>query len=104
MSIFILFRAEIKEGREEEYRKISAEILNEAREQKGLVFMERAKSVLKERTYVSISEWENEEAVERWVDHPKHQQAMKRGREELFTLYSVKRLVPLPGTKEDGSF
>lgn len=104
MSVFVLFRVEIREGGEEEYRKITAEVLNEARKQKGLIFMERAKSVLKERTYVSISEWEDEEAIERWVHHPKHQQAMKRGREELFSWYSVKRLVELAGKREEDSF
>jgi len=65
MSIFVLFRVEIKEGREEEYRKLSAEILKHAKEQKGLISMERAKSILKKRTYVSIHEWESEEAIEK---------------------------------------
>jgi heme-degrading monooxygenase HmoA len=101
MSVFVLFRVEIKEGKEEEYRKISAEILNEAKEQKGLISMERAKSILKERTYVSVSEWENEESIERWVNHPEHQQAMEKGKEELFSWYSVKRVVELPKERDD---
>lgn len=93
MSVFVLFRVEIKEGKEEEYRKISAEVLNHAKEQPGLIFMERAKSVLKERTYISISEWENEEAIEKWVNHPQHQEAMRKGKSELFYWYSVKRMI-----------
>ncbi len=95
MSVFVLFRVEIKEGKEEEYRKISAEVLNHAKEQPGLIFMERAKSVLKERTYISISEWENEEAIEKWVNHPQHQEAMRNGKSELFYWYSVKRMIEL---------
>lgn len=96
MSVIVLFRVEIKEGKEEEYRKLSAEVLKHAKEQKGLISMERAKSVLKERTYVSISEWENEEAIEKWTNHPQHQEAMKIGKEELFSWYSVKKMVELP--------
>ena len=96
MSIFILFRVEIKEGKEEEYRKISAEVLRHAREQEGLISMERAKSMLKDRTYVSISEWESEEAIEKWMNHPKHQEAMRKGKIELFSWYSVKRMIELP--------
>ena len=96
MSIFVLFRVEIKEGKEEEYRKLSAEILKHAKEQKGLISMERAKSILKERTYVSIHEWESEEAIEKWANHPRHQEAMRIGRGELFSWYSVKRMVELP--------
>jgi heme-degrading monooxygenase HmoA len=75
MSVFVLFRVGIKEGREEEYRRISAEVLNDAKEQKGLISMERAKSILKERAYVSINEWESEEAIEKWANHPRHQEA-----------------------------
>jgi len=96
MSIFVLFRVEIKEGKEEEYRKISAEVLRYAKEQKGLISMERAKSILKERSYVSIHEWENEEAIEKWARHPKHQEAMRIGKSEIFSWYSVKRMVELP--------
>jgi heme-degrading monooxygenase HmoA len=95
MSVFVLFRVEIKEGREEEYRKIAAEVLQNAQEQPGLIFMERAKSVLKEGTYISISEWENEEAIEKWVNHPQHQEAMRKGKSELFYWYSVKRMIEL---------
>jgi heme-degrading monooxygenase HmoA len=95
MSIFVLFRVEIKEGREEEYRKIAAEVLQNAQEQPGLISMERAKSILKERTYVSVSEWENEEAIEKWVNHPQHQEAMRKGKRELFYWYSVKRMIEL---------
>ncbi|MGB9628750.1 MAG: antibiotic biosynthesis monooxygenase family protein [Thermodesulfobacteriota bacterium] len=97
MSITVIFRVEIKEGKEEEYRKISAEVLEVAKEHKGLISMERAKSVLKERTYISISEWESEEAIERWVRNPKHQEAMRRGKEDLFSWYSVKRMAEIKG-------
>lgn len=97
MSIFVLFRVEIKEGKEEEYRKISSEVLEIAKAQKGLISMERAKSILMERTYVSISEWESEVAIEKWVSHPRHQEAMRKGKEELFSWYSVKRRVEQKG-------
>jgi len=101
MSIFVLFRVEIKEGKEEEYRKLSAEILKHAKEQKGLISMERAKSILRERSYVSIHEWESEEAIEKWVNHPKHQEAMRIGKDKLFSWYSVKRMVELPRKGEE---
>ena len=102
MSVFVLFQVEIKEGKEEEYRKISAEVLRHAKEQKGLISMERANSILKERTYVSIHEWESEEAIEKWANHPQHQEAMRIGKSELFSRYSVKRMVELP--KKGGTF
>ena len=102
MSIFVLFRVEIKEGKEEEYRKLSAEILKHAKEQKGLISMERAKSILKERAYLSIHEWESEEAIEKWANHPRHQEAMRIGKEGLFSWYSVNRMVELP--KKGGPF
>jgi len=95
VSVFVLFQVEIKEGKEEEYRKIAAEVLKHAKEQKGLISMERAKSILKGRTYVSIHEWESEEAIEKWAKHPKHQEAMRIGKSELFSWYSVKRMVEL---------
>ncbi len=97
MALMVIFRVEIREGKEEEYRKISAEVLEVAKEQEGLISMERAKSILKERTYVSISEWESLEAIEKWVQNPKHQEAMRRGREDLFSWYSVKRMVEHKG-------
>ncbi len=97
MSTFVLFQVEIKEGKEEEYRKISAEVLEVAKEQKGLISMERAKSILKDRTYLSLSEWESKEAIEEWVQNPKHQEAMRRGKQDLFSWYSVKRMVEQKG-------
>lgn len=93
MPIFVIFRVKIKEGKEEAYKKISSEVLQYAKEQPGLLSMERAKSILKERTYVSISEWENEEALKKWIHHPRHQEAMKIGKEPLFSWYSVKKTI-----------
>lgn len=96
MSIFVLFRVEIKEGKEEAYQKLLAEVLKHAKEQKGLISMERAKSIFKERAYISVHEWESEEAIEKWMNHPQHQEAMRIGKSELFSSYSVKRMVELP--------
>jgi len=104
MSIFVIFRAEIQEGKEEEYKKISSEVLPYAKEQPGLLSLERAKSVLKERAYVSISEWGNEEAIEKWVNHPRHQEAMEIGKKAIFSWYSVKRTVALNPSRFEREF
>ncbi len=36
-----------------------------------------------------IIEWDSEESLHGWRNHPVHQEAMKEGREKLYTWYSV---------------
>ncbi len=45
--------------------------------------------------YIYIVEFESEEALAAWRDHPEHQEAQQRGREEFFSEYRVQICQPI---------
>ena len=91
MSILVVFTAKLKEGVEEKYLALSREVLEQALEQPGLIFLDRGRSVMQERGIISVSEWASEEALQAWRDHPVHRRAQEIAIKELFETYTLKK-------------
>ncbi len=91
MSILVVFTAKLKEGAEERYAALSRMMLELALKQPGLIFLNRGRSVTEERGIISVSQWESEEALQAWRNHPVHQEAQKKAIEELFESYALKK-------------
>jgi heme-degrading monooxygenase HmoA len=91
MSILVAFTAKLKEGVEERYRALSREVLEQARKQPGLIFLDRGRSVMQERGIISVSEWASEEALEAWRCHPVHRRAQEIAVQELFETHILKK-------------
>jgi len=91
MSILVVFTAKLREGVEEKYFALSKEVLEQALQQPGLLFLERGRSVMQERGIISVSEWASEEALQAWKDHPVHRRAQIIAIKELFETYVLKK-------------
>ena len=91
MSILVVFTAKLREGVEEKYLALSKEVLEQALQQPGLMFLERGRSVMQERGIISVSEWASEEALQAWKDHPVHRRAQEIAIKELFETHVLKK-------------
>lgn len=91
MSILLVFTAKLKEGVEERYLALSREVLEEALKQPGLLFLDRGRSATQERGVISVSEWESEEAIAAWKEHPVHRRAQEIAVKELFESFCLKK-------------
>jgi heme-degrading monooxygenase HmoA len=91
MSILVAFTAKLREGVEERYRTLSQEVLEQALQQPGLIFLDRGRSVMHERGIISVSEWASEEALLAWKNHPVHRRAQELALKELFESHILKK-------------
>jgi heme-degrading monooxygenase HmoA len=91
VSILVVFTVKLKEGVEEKYSALSKEVLEQAVKQHGLLFLDRGRSVMQERGIISVSEWESEEALLAWRDHPVHKRAQEMALGELFESHVLKK-------------
>ena len=91
MSILVAFTAKLKAGVEERYLALSKEVLEQALEQPGLIFLDRGRSVMQERGIISVSEWASEEALQASKEHPVHLRAQELAIKELFESHILKK-------------
>jgi len=91
MSILLVFTAKLKEGAEERYFALSKEVLEEALKQPGLISLDRGRSAMQEKGIISVSEWESEEAIKAWKEHPMHLRAQEIALKELFESFCLKK-------------
>ncbi len=71
----------------EGYAETARRMMDLVREQPGFLGMESWRD--ETGRGVTISWWESEEAIARWRQHPRHRQAMRRGREEWYESFRV---------------
>lgn len=74
----------------QEYLAIAANLKEHLQDVPGFISIERFQSLVDERKILSLSFWENEEAIERWRNLEKHRMAQSRGRESLFEDYRIR--------------
>jgi heme-degrading monooxygenase HmoA len=56
----------------------------------GFISIERFQSLVDERKILSLSFWENEEAIRRWRNLEQHRAAQSMGRGSLFADYRIR--------------
>ncbi|WP_300669886.1 antibiotic biosynthesis monooxygenase [Desulfoluna sp.] len=78
-----------KEGKEK-YLSIAGEIRGFLENREGFISMERFESLVHEGKLLSLSFWENEEAIEKWRNLMDHRMAQKTGKEKLFKSYRIR--------------
>ena len=88
--IAVIFEVEPKDGALEEYLAISAELRAELEQIEGFISVERFQSLTNSTKYLSLSFFEDEEAVKRWRTLAMHRRAQARGRHDLFRDYRLR--------------
>jgi len=78
-----------KEGTAE-YLAIAANLREFLKNRPGFISIERFRSLSDEGKVLSLSFWENEEAVQAWRNLLEHRLAQKKGNDELFEKYRIR--------------
>ncbi|MGI6613762.1 MAG: nitroreductase family protein [Saccharofermentanales bacterium] len=87
--IFVLFEVKIKKAYRAQYLDLAAEIREALTSSEGFIRSERFASLTDEGKILSLSVWENEEAVSRWRRQAAHRLAQQQGRDLMFESYRI---------------
>ena len=73
-----------------EYLEIAAKLKPFLTEQEGFISAERFKSLTEEGKLLSLSFWENEDAIGKWRNKVEHKFGQDTGRKKLFHSYRIR--------------
>jgi heme-degrading monooxygenase HmoA len=77
------------------YLAIAAELKEHLARSPGFIRSERFASLSSEGKILSLSVWQDEDAVRAWRNQFEHRAGQRRGRDELFTDYTITVVSPL---------
>ncbi|MDV0447698.1 hypothetical protein MsAg5_16090 [Methanosarcinaceae archaeon Ag5] len=87
--IFVLFEVVVKKSGMDDYLAAAACLRNDLIKSEGLIRAERFSSLTHDGKLLSLSVWENEEAVEKWRNQTAHRMNQQQGRDSLFESYTI---------------
>ena len=73
-----------------DYLSIAAELLPTLEQIEGFISVERFESLSQKGKLLSLSFWEDEQAIRRWREQLDHQNAQQAGRFSLFETYRLR--------------
>ena len=88
--IAVIFEVEPAEGRREDYLDIAASLRPLLDEVEGFISIERFQSLADPNKILSLSFFEDEEAIARWRNLEAHRGAQSKGRREIFDNYRLR--------------
>lgn len=88
--IAVIFEVEPAEGRRPDYLDLAAEMRPMLEETPGFVSVERFQSLTDPAKILSLSFFEDEEAVRAWRTRPPHRGAQAKGRAGIFRDYRLR--------------
>jgi len=86
----VIFEVWPRESGKAEYLSIAAGLREFLKERPGFISIERFQSLAEEGKLLSLSFWENEDAVEQWRTLLAHRMAQRKGKNELFDRYRIR--------------
>lgn len=87
--IAVIFEVKIKPGKQDRYLSLAADLKPLLKDIEGFISIERFQSLSTEGKLLSLSWWENEEAVLQWKKNILHKHAQQEGRESIFDFYKI---------------
>ncbi len=88
--IAIIFEVEPANGKQEEYLKIAANLRDHLEKIDGFISVERFQSITNPEKLLSLSFFENEDAVKEWRNLEVHREAQIAGRSGIFKGYRLR--------------
>lgn len=88
--IAVIFEVMPKDGKKDHYLAIAAGLKPLLSEIEGFISVERFQSLTDPRKILSVSFFENEEALERWRNVAAHREGQSVGRAEVFEDYRIR--------------
>jgi heme-degrading monooxygenase HmoA len=88
--IAVIFEVYPTKAGKGEYLSIAASLREFLTDRPGFISIERFQSIGDESKVLSLSFWENEEAIQEWRNVLEHRIAQKKGKSELFAKYRIR--------------
>lgn len=88
--IAVIFEVLPKEGHREPYLARAAELKDHLKDIPGFISVERFESLMEPGKLLSLSFWENEDALVAWRNLPEHRDAQSAGRGIHFADYRLR--------------
>lgn len=88
--IAVMFELQPKNEQKDRYFELAGALRAELEQIEGFVSVERFKSLTNDNKYLSLSFFENEQAIALWRKHLCHQAAQKEGRAQIFDHYRLR--------------
>ncbi|HEU4495623.1 MAG TPA: antibiotic biosynthesis monooxygenase, partial [Flavobacterium sp.] len=88
--IAVIFEVMPDAGHKQEYLDIAARLRPELEKIKGFVSIERFQSIYNPEKILSLSFWEDEEAIREWRNLEMHRNAQSKGRASIFKDYHLR--------------
>lgn len=87
--ILVLFEVTVKKEGMQEYLALAAGLKDELIQADGFIRSERFSSLNEQGKLLSLSLWENEQAVEKWRNSLNHRMSQRQGHDALFESYTI---------------
>jgi len=88
--IAVIFEVILEEGQRQEYLDIAANLKSDLEKIKGFISIERFYSINNPDKILSLSLWENEDAIKKWRNLKSHREAQSMGRKFIFKNYRIR--------------
>lgn len=88
--IAVLFEADVTPAQQARYLQLAAELKPLLADIEGFISIERFQSLSTEGKILSLSWWQNEEAVLQWKRNVMHKAAQEEGRKSIFAFYRIR--------------
>lgn len=87
--ILVLFEVTIKKSAMDDYLALAAALKHDLIKSEGFIRAERFSSLANEGKLLSLSVWENEEAVNKWRNQTEHRMSQRQGYDAMFEGYTI---------------
>lgn len=87
--VLVIFEVTIKKDYMDQYLALAASLKDGLAKAEGFIRSERFSSLSQEGKLLSLSFWQDEEAVSKWRNQMAHRQSQQHGREQIFEEYRI---------------
>jgi heme-degrading monooxygenase HmoA len=88
--IAVMFEVQPRPGCEATYFETAAQLRPALEKIEGFISVERFQSLSRSGVFLSLSYWEDEQAVLRWRNQGEHRSSQQAGRDQVFANYSIR--------------
>ena len=88
--LIVVFEFTLNEGINDRYFELAGMMREEIQNQPGFISIERFRHIEDDQRVVSISTWQDEDAIKQWRENLKHRMAQKEGKASIFKSYRLR--------------
>lgn len=88
--IAVIFEVQPRPGCEAQYFDAAAHLRTALEKIEGFISVERFQSLTRTGVFLSLSYWQDEQAVLRWRNHGEHRHSQQAGRDHIFADYRIR--------------